>query len=230
MTGLLLASFAMTAGDVIAQWDFTTGKTSSVDGKFKGHLRGVTRITKDAQNTSMLTIGMGNRGEGIFFDDKERALFNSRLKGGFRIDALIQVRERTTKGYSMVVFDCNYVMNPKLKRAETLGGFVMLLLRGKDNKLRPKGWFGHGDSLDSAYGNLFEMDEYTNFTYSMEYDGVKTVRFYINGKLNRETKIKVGGPLGKLYYGPSLGDRIGSGYNRFDGSILKLTIKKLPKK
>lgn len=230
MTGLLLVSVAMTASDVIVQWDFTTGKTASTDGNFKGHLRGATRISKDAKNKSMLTIGLGNKGEGIIFSARERDLLDSKLKGGFRVDALVQVREQTTKGNSMVLFDCNYIMNPRITRVNATGGFVMMLHRTRDEKLRPAAMFGHGNCLDTAYGSVFEIPEYTNFTYSMEYDGVKTVRFYINGKLNRETKVKVGGPLGKLYYGPSLGDRIGSGYNRFDGSILKLTIKKLPKK
>ena len=231
MAGLLLAAASMSAQQVIAQWDFTTGKTTSVDGKLKGSLRGATRITKDEKGQSMLTIGMTNSGEGILFSRADIPRLS--IKGGFRVDSVIQVREQTAKGYSMVLYDCNYYMSnlPRFrKNPEAMGGFVMLLHRVKGEKLRPVCILAHGDNLEHVYGNVFSVPEYTNFSYAMEYDGVKTVRFYINGKLNKEVKVKQGGPIGQIYKGPSLGDRVGSNYNRFDGSILKLKITALPQK
>ena len=229
MAGVFLATSALTAQEVIAQWDFTTGKTASVDGKFNGALQGASRITGDAKNGYMLTIGLGENGEGIRFSSGDIPKFN--IKGGFRVDSLIQVREQTTKGNAMVLFDCNYYMSnlPRFrKNPQAMGGYVIKLHRAKNEQLRPVCVLAHGDSLEEVYGNLFTVPEYTNFSYSVEYDGVRMVRFYINGKLNREVKAKIGGPIGQIYKTPNLGDRIGSRYNRFDGSILKLKITALP--
>ena len=44
MAGMLLAGGMAFGDEIIAHWDFSKGKTDSVDGKFKMHCRGNTRI------------------------------------------------------------------------------------------------------------------------------------------------------------------------------------------
>ena len=224
--GILLFSIAIFGQEVIAHWDFSKGKIDSADGKFKMNFRGNTKIA-GPEGKQYLDVGITSKEtpEGIISQKNYPELTPD---GAFRLEIKARLREQTgTKPY-LILWDTHYSMNPKSSDPKRKKGLIFYLARSKDGKLRPAAAFGFGDSLDFVYGNSVELEEDKDFTLAIEYDGVKKVSFFLDGKLNRKTAVKKGGPLAKAAYPLIIGDRYRSGYNRFDGQILEVKLTALP--
>lgn len=230
MAGMLLAGGMAFGDEIIAHWDFSKGKTDSVDGKFKMHCRGNTRIEGPA-GKQYLEVGITGKDtpEGITSVKKYPELTP---KSAFRLEITARLREQTTKNAGMVLWDNNYVMNASWGKhkdnPDSKKGLIVYLLRRKDGKFRPFASFGFAESLDSVWGDPVELEEDKDFTLALEYDGIKKVSFFLNGKLNRKTAVKKGGPLAPAVYPLIIGDRLGSIYSRFDGQILEVKLTALP--
>ncbi len=224
--GILLFSIAIFGQEVIAHWDFSKGKIDSADGKFKMNFRGNTKIA-GPEGKQYLDVGITSKEtpEGIISRKNYPELTPD---GAFRLEIKARLREQTgTKPY-LIFWDTQYSMNPKSSDPKRKKGLIFFLARSKDGKLRPAAAFGFGESLDFVYGNPVELEEDKDFTLAVEYDGIKKVSFFLNGKLNRATSVKTGGPLAKAAYPLIIGDRYRSGYNRFDGQILEVKLTALP--
>ena len=229
MTGLLFAGGIAFGQEVVAHWDFSKGKIDSTDGKFKMRFRGNTRIA-GPEGQQYLDVGITNkdRPEGIISVKKYPELTP---EGAFRLEIKARLREQTCKSSHMVLWDNNYIIElwgPHKNDVNAKKGLIIYLIRSKGGKLRPQASFGFGESLDSVYGNLIKLEEGQDFTLALEYDGVKKVSFFLNGKLNRTTAVKKGGSLAKAVYPLVIGDRYSSRYNRFDGHILEVKLTALP--
>jgi hypothetical protein len=226
ITGILLFSITLFGQEVIAHWDFSKGKIDSADGKFKMNFRGNTKIA-GPEGKQYLDVGITSKEtpEGIISQKNYPELTPD---GAFRLEIKARLREQTgTKPY-LILWDTHYSMNPKSSDPKRKKGLIFYLVRSKDGKLRPAAAFGFGDSLDFVYGNPVELEEDKDFTLAVEYDGVKKVSFFLDGKLNRATAVKKGGPLAKAAYPLIIGDRYRSGFNRFDGQILEVKLTALP--
>ena len=230
MAGMLLGGGMTFGQEVIAHWDFSKGKIDSVDGKFKMHTRGNTRIA-GPEGKQYLDVGINNKNkpEGIIAVEKYPELTP---QGAFRLEIKARLREQTAKGAYMVLWDNNYILNATWGRHKTnpdsKKGLIVYLSRNKEGKFRPCASFGFAESLDAVYGNPVELEEDKDFTLGLEYDGVKKVSFFLDGKLNRTTAVKKGGPLVNAVYRLTIGDRFGSSYDRFDGQILEVKLTALP--
>lgn len=225
LAGMLLSGSMVFGQEVIAHWDFSKGKIDSVDGKFKMRCRGNTRIA-GTEGKQYLDVGITNkdRPEGIISVKKYPELSP---KGAFRLEIKARLREQTgTK--PLVLWDTHYYLNPKNIEPNKKKGLTFYLVRSKDGKLRPYAAFGFADSLDVVYGNLIEPEEDKDFTLALEYDGVRKVSFFLDGKLNRTTEVKKGGPLAEAVYPLVIGDRYNSSFNRFDGQIVEVKLTALP--
>lgn len=227
---LLAASGMLSAQEVIARWDFTTGKIDSVDGKFKTRFRGSTKISGE-EGKQYLDVGLSNndKPEGIMTVRKYPELTP---KGAFRLEVKARLREQSSKQSEMVLWDNNYVMDASWGRhkdnPESKKGFALQLIRRKDGKFCFAGRFGFTESLEAAYSKPLDLNEEEDFTVVLEYDGVKKVTFYVNGELNRTTELKTGGPLTEAVYPLCIGDRYSSMQQRFDGQIMEVTLTALP--
>ena len=230
--GLLAAAGLVSAQEVIASWDFTKGKIDSVDGKFKMRFRGNTKIAGE-EGKQYLDVGLTNKDkpEGIVTVKKYPELTP---KGAFRLEVKARLREQSTNKPEMAIWDNNYVMDASWGRHKTnpdsKKGFAFQLIRRKDGKFICAGRFGFAKSLEPAYSKPMALNEDEDFTLAMEYDGVKTVSFYLNGTLNQKTNLKTGGPLTEAVYPLTIGDRHSSIHQRFDGQILEVKLIALPPK
>ena len=230
--GLLSAAGILSAQEEIARWDFSQGKIDSVDGKFKTRLRGDTKIAGEPDK-QYLDIGLTNKDkpEGIVTVKKYPELTP---KGAFRLEVKARLREQSSNKTEMAIWDNNYVMDASWGKHKTnpdsKKGFALQLLRRKDGKFLCVGRFGFANSLEPAYSKPMGLNEDEDFTLAMEYDGVKTVSFYLNGTLNQKTTLKTGGPLTEAVYPLTIGDRYSSIHQRFDGQILEVKLTALPPK
>ncbi len=230
--GLLAVAGLVSAQEVIASWDFSKGKIDSADGKFKTRLRGNTKIAGE-EGKQYLDVGLTNKDkpEGIVTVKRYPELTP---KGAFRLEVKARLREQSTKKPEMTIWDNNYVMDASWGRHKTnpdsKKGFALQLIRRKDGKFVCAGRFGFTNSLEPAYSKPMVLNEDEDFTLAMEYDGVKTVTFYLNGKLNQTTGLKTGGPLTEAVYPLTIGDRYRSMHQRFDGQILEVKLTALPPK
>lgn len=224
---LLLCSTMAWGENVIARWDFTTGKIDSVDGRFKTRLRGHTSLTGEKKKQYLYVgINLHDRPEGIITVKNYPRLTP---QGAFRLEFKAQVREPTGKHTRLILWDSNYYMNPYQSREDFKKGFVLFLQRDKKTDLfRPQAFFGFGKTLDSAAGNYFKLEERRDFTLTMEYDGIRNVSFFLNGKLNRKVALKNGGTLAPSVYPLVIGDRYSGTHSRFDGLIREVTLTALP--
>ena len=230
--GLLAAAGLVSAQEVIASWDFTKGKIDSVDGKFKMRFRGNTKIAGE-QGKQYLDIGLTNK-------DKPEGIVSAKRypeltpKGAFRLEVKARLREQSSNKPEMALWDNNYVMDASWGRHKTnpdsKKGFAFQLLRRKDGTFICAGRFGFAKSLEPAYSKPMTLNEDEDFTLAVEYDGVKTVSFYLNGTLNQKTNLKTGGPLTEAVYPLTIGDRHSSIHQRFDGQILEVKLTALPPK
>ena len=229
---LLAAAGLVSAQEEIARWDFSKGKIDSVDGKFKMRFRGSTKISGPA-GKQYLDVGMTNKDkpEGIVTVKKYPELTP---KGAFRLEVKARLREQSSNKTEMAIWDNNYVMDASWGKHKTnpnsKKGFAFQLLRRKDGKFICAGRFGFEKSLEAAYSKTMTLNEDEDFTLAIEYDGVKTVSFYLNGKLNQKTTLKTGGPLTEAVYPLTIGDRHSSIHQRFDGQILEVKLTALPPK
>lgn len=226
---LLLGGSMVFGQEVIAHWDFSKGKIDSLDGKFKMRCRGNTRIA-GPEGKQYLDVGITSKDkpEGIIALKKYPELTP---KGAFRLEIKARLREQTSRNNHMVLWDNNYILNPRgtyKNNANAKKGLIVYLIRSQDGKMRPQTAFGFGESLDAFSGKPVELEEEQDFTLALEYDGVKKVSFFLNGKLNRAAEVKTGGPLAEAVYPLVIGDRFGSSYNRFDGQILEVKLTALP--
>lgn len=230
LAGALLAGSMAFGQEVIAHWDFSKGKIDSVDGKFKMQTRGNTKIA-GPEGKKYLEVGINNKNtpEGIVAVEKYPELTP---KGAFRLEIKARLREQTVKSPNLILWDNNYILNATWGRHKTnpdsKKGLIVYLWRVKDGKFRPYASFGFAESLDSVCGTAVELEEDKDFTLGLEYDGVKKVSFFLDGKLNRTTEVKKGGPLVKAIYPLTIGDRFGSSFGRFDGQILEVKLTALP--
>ena len=226
---MILAWILLTVGmafgeETIAHWDFSKGTIDSVDGKIEMHFRGHTRL-EGSEGKQYLNVGINNkdRPEGIIAKEKYPQLTP---KGAFRLEFRARLREQT--GITpLVLWDTHYHLNPKNTDQDKNKGLCFYLVRNKDGRFRPQAAFGFATSLEMAYGELVELEEHQDFTIALEYDGEKKVSFTLNGKLNRLVTLKNGGSLAEAVYPLVIGDRFGSGYNRFDGQILEVKLTAL---
>ena len=229
---LLTAASMLSAQEVIARWDFTQGKIDSVDGKFKTRLRGTTKISGEA-GKQYLDVGLSNndKPEGITTVKKYPELTP---KGAFRLEVKARLREQTSNKVEMALWDNNYIMNADWGKhkdnPDSKKGFALQLIRRKDGKFYFAGRFGFAESLDAATSKPVTLNEGEDFTVAVEYDGVKTVNFYLNGELNRTAELKTGGSLAEAVYPLCIGDRVSSMHQRFDGQIMEVTLTALPAK
>ena len=230
LAGLLLAGSIAFGQEVIASWDFSTGKIDSTDGKFKMKFRGNTKIA-GTEGKQCLEVGINDKDkpEGIISVQKYPELTP---KGAFRLEIKARLRKPTVKKKFIILWDNNYVLDaswgPHKTNPNSKKGLSVFLFKCKDGKFRPQASFGFAESLDPVYGTPAELAEEQDFTLAVEYDGIKKVSFFMNGKLNRETAVKTGGPLAEAFYQLVIGDRYGSGHSRFDGQILEVKLTKLP--
>ena len=230
--GLLAAAGMVSAQEEIARWDFSQGKIDSVDGKFKMRFRGNTKIAGE-EGKQYLDVGLTNKDkpEGIVTVKKYPELTP---KGAFRLEVKARLREQSSNKTEMAIWDNNYVMDASWGKHKTnpdsKKGFAFQLLRRKDGKFICAGRFGFEKSLEAAYSKTMTLNEDEDFTLAIEYDGVKTVSFYLNGKLNQKTTLKTGGPLTEAVYPLTIGDRHSSIHQRFDGQILEVKLTALPPK
>ena len=225
-SGILIFSITLFGQEVIAHWDFSKGKIDSADGKIKMNFRGNTRIAGPA-GQQYLDVGINNKNspEGIV----SRKMFSALTpKGAFRLEFKARLREQTTNKKYMIFWDNSYHMDPATTRPKAKKGLILYLSREKDGKFRPLAAFGLGEFQDFVYGNPLQLEEDQDFSLALEYDGVKSASFFVNGKVNRTAKLKNGGPLAQAVYPLVIGDRFSSGYNRFDGQILEVKLTALP--
>ena len=229
LVGMLLAGGMIFGQETIAHWDFSKGKIDSMDGNFKMRCRGNTRIA-GPEGKQYLDVGINNKNqpEGIIAQKNYPELTP---KGAFRLEIKARLREQTSNTNYLVLWDNNFFISlwgPHKNNANAKKGLVVYLIRGKDGKISPYASLGFGESLDKAYGIPVELEEDQDFTLALEYDGVKKVSFFLNGKLNRAAEVKTGGALAEAVYPLVIGDRFGSRYNRFDGQILEVKLTALP--
>ena len=229
LAGMLLLVGMAFGQEVIAHWDFSKGKIDSADRKFKMRFRGNTRIS-GPEGKQYLDVGINNKEkpEGIIALEEYPELTP---KGAFRLEVKARLRERTSNKDYMVLWDNNYILNlwgPHKTNPNSKKGLIVYLIRSKDGKFRPHASFGFAESLDAVCGYPIALEENQVFTLALEYDGVKKVSFFLDGKLNRTTAVKKGGPLAQAVYPLVIGDRYKSNYNRFDGQILKVKLTALP--
>ena len=225
---LLAAAGMLSAQEEIARWDFAQGKIDSVDGKFKTRLRGTTKISGEA-GKQYLDVGLSNndKPEGITTVKKYPELTP---KGAFTLEVKARLREQTTTQREMVLWDNNYIMDANWGRhkdnPDSKKGFALQLIRRQDGTFIAAGRFGFTESLEVAWSKAMTLNEGEDFTLTMEYDGIKTVKFYLNGELNQTTQLKTGGSLTEAVYPLCIGDRVSSMQQRFDGQILEVKLTK----
>jgi len=231
---LFVAVFSVSAAifgqETIAHWDFSKGSIDSVDGKYKAAVRGTTKLIGE-EGKKVLNIGMTEKGEGIRLAKKYPELTP---KGAFRIEAKVALREQTSKRSTLIIWDNNYIMDASWGKHKTnpdsKKGFCLYIARGKKGELRPNVILGRAENYESVYGNLITVEEDVPFTIAFEYDGNKEFSFFFNGKLNRKGKTKFSGSLATAFYDTVIGDRVGSTFNRFDGTIYEVKLIDLTQK
>ena len=226
VAGMLLVGGMAFGQEVIAHWDFSKGQIDSTDGKIKMIFRGNTQI-KGEEGKQFLDVGITDNDtpEGIV----ARKIYPELTpQGAFRLEFKVRLRAQTTRKNQMILWDNSYHMDPATARPKAKKGLILYLSQGKDGKFRPMAALGLGESQEFVYGNPLQMEEDRDFSLALEYDGVKSVSFFVNGELNRTAKLKNGGPLAQAVYPLVIGDRFSSGYNRFDGQILEVKLTALP--
>ena len=103
--GLLLAGSMAFGQEVIASWDFSTGKIDSTDGKFKMKFRGNTKIA-GTEGKQFLEVGINDKDkpEGIISVQKYSELTP---KGAFRLEIKARLRKPTVKKKFIILWDNN---------------------------------------------------------------------------------------------------------------------------
>lgn len=216
------------AEEVIAKWDFSTGSIHSTDGKYQATLRGSTQIAGEGKDR-VLAVGLSSREkpEGILLRQKYEALSP---KGAFGMSATFRMREQTSAEPYEMIWDSKYI-NYGLNDAKPNWhkGFVFYFSRNKDGKWTPQLMLGHGEYSSMYVGVPAAFEEGKKYSASFEYDGVNTVTFKVDGKVNAVRKAAKAGDIVPAYFPISIGDRSGSNFNRFDGELFDVTLFKITK-
>lgn len=225
---LFAAFFSLSAlaygEEVIAQWDFSNGSADSVNGSYKGALRGFTEFTGE-KGSQVLSVGLSEKGEGIILRENYPALTP---KGAFRIEAKVTLRDPTARRPKLTIWDSNRIQTPDSARykdePKANSGFAFCIERDPEGELRPCAYLGRGKTLELLRGKTFTAEEGVPFTVAFEYDGAGEFAFYCSGELNRKGKTQFSGPLAPACYPAVIGDRGISNYCRFDGSISEIKL------
>lgn len=226
-TAIIAAATGFAEEKTIAEWDFTKGGVNSVDGKFTAALRGKSRIAGNAEKGFYLSVGKSknNVQEGVVTS----RIYPELTPGGkFRLEAVFHVNEQTSPAPYLFIWDSkNITYGPNDPNAKFHHGFVVLLIRQKDNTFYPIAWIGHGTYSSSYVGNTFTLEEGKTSTLSFEYDGIGKGFFLLDGKpvTMRPRKEKKAGAVSPAIFQTAIGDRTGSEpYFRFDGDIFNVKL------
>lgn len=224
MAGMLLCGGMAFGEEIIAHWDFSGGSVSSTDGRFKGVLRGTTKLEGEPGH-QVLKVGMSDKGEGLLLS---RIYPELTPPGAFRIEAKVTLRSQTARQPILMIWDSNYFLDPGWKKykddPEAKKGLAFYISRNDEALLRPIAVLGHGNGLEVVSGAPLTVEEEVPFTISFEYDGVKEVSFFLNGEVNRKTGTKFEGALTPARYPAVIGDRVKSRFCRFDGTIAEVRL------
>lgn len=230
MIGMLLCAFVSVQGEeLIAHWDFTTGKINSADGKFEAKARGFTAIAENDSDGKFLRVGLSSKEkpEGIILRQKYPELSP---KEGFRIEATVRLREQTSTQLNLVIWDSKYIFYyPKNDNPQYHHGFAFFLQRKGENQFQPIAWIGHGNQSSAFSGTPVTLQERKIYKLAFAYDGLNQGTFTINDNISSIVKTKVGGGMSPAVYNAIIGDRVGSTFNRFDGDIFEVRLFSFPK-
>ena len=149
-------------------------------------------------------------------------------ENAFDIEAVIALSSTyKRKGNNQAaIFDSKYVARPdnSPKSLPRHTGFMFYLQpRGGDN-YRMGAAFGYGKSSAEATSKEFKLEKDKDYTVKMHFSASGKVVFYLDGKEVSAVSVPAGA-LAPATLAAVLGDRIGSNYYPFGGSIKKVEIK-----
>ncbi len=204
---------------LLAEWNFTKG-IHSADGKIQCAARGKTKVIDGALETGEVPK---EQPEGI---QTAQAYPELTPSGAFRIVVEFELKKPTSVQPYLFFWDskCDFY-DKKNENPKDNSGFTFGLYRNpKSGELRPQAWFGFGKATAVLNGKSVAMEPGRKYTLELDYDGIGTAKFLLDGKINAEVKVVPGGPLAPAQFRPVIGDRALGHFFRFDGRILSLKI------
>ena len=206
-------------GTVLACWDFSKPETLT-DLRVRGN---ATKIADGA--LQVLTEGALDKTGGAQVKTLEPA---HTPENAFDIEAVFSLSATYKRqGLNQAsIFDSKYVARPgnDAKSMPRHTGFMYYLQpRGGDN-YRFGAAFGFGKSSTEVTSKDFKLEKGKEYTARMHFSASGKVIFYLDGKEISAVNVP-GGALAPATYPAVLGDRIGSNYYPFGGSIKKIEIK-----
>ncbi len=204
---------------LLAEWNFAKG-IHSADGKFQCVARGRTKVIDGALETGEVPK---EEPEGIQMTKNYPELTPS---GAFRIVVEFELKKPNSAQPYLFFWDskCDFY-DKKNENPKDNSGFTFGLYRNpKTGELRPQAWFGFGKATAVVNGKSVSLEPGRKYTLELDYDGINSVKFLLDGKINAEVKLVPGGPLAPAQFRPVIGDRTLGHFFRFDGRILSLKI------
>lgn len=213
----------------IAKWDFQSGKIEEAGQRFIGKLRGETTLGQDSEGNPALIMGKSEitKPSGLYMDNIYKELTPN---VAFSLEVGFCLNSKTSKQL-MTLWDNKYIIfSPKpdnnLNRSHH--GFS-LLLRKSGVDWVPQSHFGYGNSSLTFTGKKISLNDGKYHTLRLEYSPDE-VRFLIDGNLNHSQPTRAPGSLSSAVFPTAIGDRVGSSYYGFEGTIASVTLQEMAKK
>ena len=220
------AFLLLSGGETLtAHWDFTKGIHSRC-GKFRMNRRANTALVKDGENGTFLRVSPdGKKAAGIITQKKYKELSP---KGGFRVEVKFRLAPGKARAYQYLL-DSKYVSYFH-KRPAYNKGFIVSLVRGrgKEPSYTAQVNLGLGSSSVTLQDAKKVLTPGQIYTFSFSWDGASTGRFSWDGKESKVLYIKNGSPVAEAFFPLSIGDRLYSGYQPFEGDIFEVKLYTFP--
>lgn len=206
------------AGTILAKWDFSD-PASYANMNIRGKNTKIANGAIEVMTPSVTAPG-GITTVDIFPDNTPSRAFE--LEAEFALSS----QYKRFKNYQAMLIDSKYVSRPgnKPKDMPRHTGFMVSIQPRGNGKYRFNAAFGFGKTSSEVYSKdiTLEMDKFYNL--KMLFTATGKVVFTLDGNVVGECTVP-SGSLAPATLPTTIGDRHGSNYNPFGGSIKKIIIK-----
>ncbi|MBO5924020.1 MAG: hypothetical protein J6Q81_05855, partial [Lentisphaeria bacterium] len=206
------------AGTVLAKWDFSD-PASYADMKIRGKDTTIANGAVKVMTPSVMVPGGITTTEVIPSNTPPKAF---ELEAEFALSS----QYKRYKNYQAMIIDSKYVSRPgnKPKDMPRHSGFMVNIQPRGNGKYRFNAAFGFGKTSSEVYSKdiVLEMDKFYNI--KMLFTATGKVVFTLDGQVIGECTVPAGS-LAPATLPTTIGDRHGSNYYPFGGSIKKVIIK-----
>ncbi len=215
--GLILATVTLNA--VPLSYDFTTPNAIQ---NYGGTLRGKSSL----KNGLFIPPSSSKHAQGYVIPNAPEQT----PSGGFSFQAEFRISGQPGGEKNLILWDNLYIYAESRTDANAHKGLMAGLIRNDNGSYRPFIRLGFGSKTETLYADTAIPPD-RNIRLGIEYDGISRVSWMLDGEpLSGNTAVSSGGPLAQSINNLVIGDRVGSYYSPFNGTIRRISLEALPEK